>query len=267
MSALTFELRSAPDQRLDLAPLLPERLDGLNPKEIEALAIGTTRVPFSVGDAFKLTGKDASDVRFAGTDPRCDKIGAGMTKGAIVVDGDAGAYLGAGMKKGKIEVKGSAGVLAGASMAGGSIAITGDAGERAGGIHVGETLGMRGGVLTIGGNAGSLLGERMRRGLVIVGGDAGDYAGGRMVAGAILLKRRVGANAGFGLRRGSLIFVEPPKDILPTFGDCGVLEFDYLRLLEHWLRANDKPVNLGARARRLMGDMSVLGKGEMLILA
>jgi formylmethanofuran dehydrogenase subunit C len=61
--------------------------------------------------------------------------------------------------------------------------------------------------------------------------------------------------------------VETPKDILPTFGDCGVLEFDYLRLLEHWLRANDKPVNLGGRARRLMGDMSVLGKGEMLILA
>jgi hypothetical protein len=46
-----------------------------------------------------------------------------------------------------------------------------------------------------------------------------------------------------------------------------VLEFDYLRLLEHWLRANDKPINLGGRARRLMGDMSVLGKGEMLILA
>jgi formylmethanofuran dehydrogenase subunit C len=266
VSALTFELRSAPDQRLDLSPLLPERLDGLKPKAIEALAIGTTRVKLSVGDAFKVTGKDASQIRFTGTDGRCDKIGAGMTKGAIVVDGDAGAYLGAGMKKGKIEVGGSAGVLAGASMAG-SIAIAGDCGERAGGIHVGETLGMRGGVLTIGGNAGSLLGERMRRGLVIVGGDAGDYAGGRMVAGTILIKRRVGANAGFGLRRGSLILVEPPKDILPTFGDCGVLEFDYLRLLEHWLRANDKPINLGGRARRLMGDMSVLGKGEMLILA
>ena len=267
MSALTFELRSAPDQRLDLASLLPERLDGLRPTEVEALAVGTLRVRLSVGDAFKVTGGDASNVRFAGTDARCDKIGAGMTEGAIIVDGDAGAYLGAGMKKGKIEVSGNAGVLAGASMAGGSIAIAGDAGERAGGINLGESLGMRGGVLTIGGNAGSLLGERMRRGLVIVSGDAGDYAGGRMVAGTIVLKRRVGANAGLGLRRGTLIFVEPPKDILPTFGDCGVLEFDYLRLLEHWFRANDKPMNLGARARRLMGDMSVLGKGEMLILA
>lgn len=267
MSALTFELRSAPDQRLDLAPLTPERLDGLKSKEIEALAIGTTRVKLTVGDAFKVKGKDTSEIRFAGTDGRCDKIGAAMTKGAIVVDGDAGAYLGAGMKKGKIEVNGNAGVLAGASMAGGSIAITGDTGERAGGILVGETLGMRGGVLTIDGNAGPLVGERMRRGLLIVGGDAGDYAGGRMVAGTILLKRRVGANAGFGLRRGSLIFVEEPKSVLPTFGDCGVLEFDYLRLLEHWLSENGKAIKLGGRARRFMGDMSVLGKGEMLILA
>jgi formylmethanofuran dehydrogenase subunit C len=267
VSALTFELSAKPDQRLDLSPLTPARLKDLKSKDIEALAIGTTRMRLTVGDAFKVKGKDVSELRFAGTDGRCDKIGAGLTEGAIVVDGDAGAYLGAAMKGGKIEVKGNAGVLAGASMTGGSIAISGDAGERAAGILVGETMGMRGGVLAIGGNAGPLIGERMRRGLVIVGGDAGDYAGGRMIAGTILLKRKVGRYAGYGLRRGSLIFVEEPKDLLPTFGDCGVLEFDYLRLLEHWLRETGKPISLGARARRLMGDMSVLGKGEMLILA
>jgi formylmethanofuran dehydrogenase subunit C len=171
------------------------------------------------------------------------------------------------MKGGSIEVKGSAGVLVGASMARGSIAVQGSVGERAGGIAVGETLGMRGGVLVVGGNAGPMLGERMRRGLVVVNGDAGDYAGGRMVAGTIVLKRGVGRGAGFGLRRGSLIFLEQPKEILPTFGDCGVLEFDYLRLLERSFRAAGKSIKLGDRARRLMGDMSVLGKGEMLILA
>jgi len=267
VSALTFELKGKPDERLDLSPLTPARLKDLKAKEIEALAVGTTRVPLTVGDAFKVKGRDASELRFVGTDGRCDKIGAGLTEGTIAVEGDAGAYLGAAMKRGKIEVKGSAGVLAGASMVGGSIVISGDAGERAGGILVGETMGMKGGVLSIGGNAGPLLGERMRRGLVIVEGDAGDYAGGRMIAGTILLKRRVGRYAGYGLRRGSLIFVEEPKGLLPTFGDCGVLEFDYLRLLEHWLRETGKPVSLGARARRLMGDMAVLGKGEMLILA
>jgi len=267
VSVLVFELKGKPDQRLDLSPLTPARLKDLKPKDIEALVVGTTREKLTVGDAFKVKGKDASALRFVGTDGRCDKIGGGLTEGEILVEGDAGAYLGAGMKGGKIEVTGSAGVLAGASMLRGSIAIAGDAGARAGGILVGETLGMKGGLLAIGGNAGAMVGERMRRGLVIVGGDAGDYAGARMIAGTILFKRKVGSYAGYGLRRGSLIFIEEPKDLLPTFGDCGVLEFDYLRLLECSFRESGKAIKLGDRARRLMGDMSVLGKGEMLILA
>jgi formylmethanofuran dehydrogenase subunit C len=267
MSALSFELKGKPDQRLDLSPLIPAKLKELKGKEIEALVIGTTRDKLAVGDAFKVSGKDAEAISFSATDGRCDKIGAGMKEGEITVEGGVGAYLGAGMKGGKIKVKGNAGVLAGASMAGGEIAIGGDAGERAGGILVGETLGMRGGLLTIGGNAGPLLGERMRRGMIIVSGDAGDYPGGRMVAGTIIVKQRVGRFAGYGLRRGSLILLNEPKDLLPTFGDCGVMEFDYLRLLEHWLRGTGRTISLGCRARRLMGDQAALGKGEMLIIA
>jgi len=267
MSALSFELKGKPDQRLDLSPLIPAKLKELKGKEIEALVIGTTRDKLAVGDAFKVSGKDAEAISFSATDGRFDKIGAGMKEGEITVEGGVGAYLGAGMKGGKIKVKGNAGVLAGASMAGGEIAIGGDAGERAGGILVGETLGMRGGLLTIGGNAGPLLGERMRRGMIIVSGDAGDYLGGRMVAGTIIVKQRVGRFAGYGLRRGSLILLNEPKDLLPTFGDCGVMEFDYLRLLEHWLRGTGRTISLGCRARRLMGDQAALGKGEMLIIA
>jgi formylmethanofuran dehydrogenase subunit C len=267
VSALTFELKHTPDQRLDLSPLVPARLAKLSRKEIDALAIGTTRTKLTVGDAFKVKGKEAESLRFDGTDERCDKIGAGLAGGAIFVDGDVGALLGAQMKSGKIGVTGSAGVLAGASMAGGEIVIRRDVGDQACGVAVGETMGMKGGFVTIGGNTGGLLGERMRRGLVVVGGKAGDYAGGRMIAGTLLLKRGAGRYAGYGCRRGSLIFMEKPKDILPTFSDCGVMEFDYLRLLEEWLHAQDIRIRLGARARRLMGDMAVLGKGEMLILA
>jgi formylmethanofuran dehydrogenase subunit C len=267
MGALVFELKGKPDQRLDLSPLIPSKLKDLKSKEIEALVVGTTRDKLTVGDAFEVKGKPAETIGFAGTDGRCDKIGAGMKEGAIIVEDDAGAYLGAGMKGGKIEVKGNAGVYAGTSMGGGTLSIDGDVGERAGGILVGETLGMRGGLFTIGGNAGPLLGERMRRGLIIVNGDAGDYLGGRMIAGTILVKRKVGNFAGSGLRRGSLILLKEPKELLPTFGDCGVMEFDYLRLLERWLRQTGKPIKLGNRARRLMGDQAALGKGEMLIIA
>ena len=267
MSALTFTLKAKPTQRLDLSPLVPVRLAKLKPQEIEALRIGTTRLKLTVGDAFKVKGSEAGTLRFVGTDARCDFIGKELRDGEILVDGDAGAYLGAAMKSGTIQVNGNAGALAGASMSGGTLAIAGHAGERAAGVLVGETHGMKGGVLTIGRNAGPLVGERMRRGLVIVNGDAGDYAGGRMIAGTILFKRRVGKNAGYSLRRGSLIFLREPDEVLATFGDCGVVEFNYLRLLERWLRDTGRPVRLGGRARRLMGDMAALGKGEMLIIA
>jgi formylmethanofuran dehydrogenase subunit C len=267
VSALTLELKQRPDQRLDLSPLNPKRLSGLSPKEIEALPVGITRKPLRVGDIFKLKGKGVSMLRLLNTDSRCDRIGRRLTEGEILVDGDAGAYLGEGMQGGTISVSGSAGYGAGASMAGGRLNIAGDAGERAGGVPVGETFGIRGGTLTIGGNAGPLLGERMRRGLIVVKGKAGEYAGARVIAGTILIKDGVGPFAGYGLRRGSLILFKEPKELLPTFGDCGVLDFTYLRLLARQLKASGVDLKIGHRARRLMGDMAVLGKGEMLVLA
>jgi formylmethanofuran dehydrogenase subunit C len=266
VSALTFELKDTPEQRLDLSPLVPARLAGLSRKEIEALPINTVRAKLTVGDAFKVKGKDAENIRFEGTDERCDKIGARIAGGSILVDGDAGALLGMKMKRGKIGVTGSAGVLAGASMSGGEIAVRRDVGDQAGAAALGETMGMKGGFMTIGGNAGALLGERLRRGIIVVGGTAGDYAGARMIAGTLVLKQGAGRYAGYGNRRGSLIFLEKPRHILPTYSDSGVMEFDYLRLLEKWLRERGLRIRFGARARRLMGDMAVLGKGEMLIL-
>ncbi|MFZ0397641.1 MAG: formylmethanofuran dehydrogenase subunit C, partial [Methyloceanibacter sp.] len=77
MSVLTLELRSEPNQRLDLSPLTPARLAGMKLKDIQAIAIGTAREPVTVGDLFKLKGTDAAKLRFLNTDARCDKIGEG----------------------------------------------------------------------------------------------------------------------------------------------------------------------------------------------
>lgn len=267
MSALVFDMRWIVDQRLDLSPLVPERLAKLARKKIEALPINTTREKLTVGDVFKVKGNDPEHLRFVGTDDRCDNIGAKLNGGDVTVEGDAGMLLGAQMKRGTIAVDGSAGVLTGASMAGGEIRVRRDVGDQAGGVAFGSTMGMKGGFIFVGRNAGDLLGERLRRGLIVVGGKAGDYAGGRMIAGTLVLKGGAGRYAGYGNRRGSLIFTEKPRNLLPTYVDSGVMEFDYLRILEKWLREQDVRIRLGARARRLMGDMAVLGKGEMLILA
>jgi formylmethanofuran dehydrogenase subunit C len=267
VTALTLRFVAKSSQRFDLSALTPDGLKGLSTRQIEALKVGTTRDPATVGDVFKLKGDDPAKLRFIGTTRACDNIGRGMKDGEVLVDGDAGAYLGAIMRGGRIEVKGSAGAYAGGSMLGGLIDIAGDAGERAGGVIVGQHFGMRGGRLTIGRNAGAVLGERMRRGLIVVMGNAADYAGARMIAGTIVVRGNVGRFAGFNLRRGSLVLSKQPADVLPTFGDSGVMDFEFLRLLDLQLRADGIAVRVRPRARRLMGDMAVLGKGEMLILA
>ena len=152
-------------------------------------------------------------------------------------------------------------------MRGGMIHIAGNAGERAGGVAVGEAHGMHGGRLAIGGRAGALLGERMRRGLIIGRGDAGDYAAARMIAGTILLKGRIGRWAGYGLRRGTLILDKEPKDLLADLRRLRHARFQLAPPARRQLKATDGRFRVGYRARRLIGDMAVLGKGEMLILA
>jgi formylmethanofuran dehydrogenase subunit C len=152
-------------------------------------------------------------------------------------------------------------------MIGGEIEIGGNSGERTGGVADGESLGMRGGRIVVVGNVGDVVGHRMRRGTIIVGGNAGEYAGGWMVAGTIMIDGKVGRLAGYGLRRGTLILAKQPKQLLPTFSDSGKLDFNYLRLLGRQLDKDGCVSKLPFRARRLMGDMAVLGKGEMLILA
>ena len=71
MSALVFDMRWIVDQRLDLSPLVPERLAKLARKKIEALPINTTREKLTVGDVFKVKGNDPEHLRFVGTDDRC----------------------------------------------------------------------------------------------------------------------------------------------------------------------------------------------------
>ena len=69
MSALLFELKGKPDQRLDLSPLVPAKLKDLKPKEIEALVVGTTRDKLSVGDCF-IRARIAHAARCAGVTTR-----------------------------------------------------------------------------------------------------------------------------------------------------------------------------------------------------
>jgi formylmethanofuran dehydrogenase subunit C len=263
---LTFTLRHAPDQRLDLSAINPQRLAGLSEAEISALPIHMTKIKTSVGDHFRVSGSDAEQLRFIGGSPRFDGIGSEMASGHILVDGDAGSRAGRLMSGGTLIVKGATGPWTGSGMKGGKIAIEGDAGDWLGGPLAGELAGMRGGTIVVRGSAGREAAHRLRRGLIIVGGDAGDYAARAMLAGTLVIGGRAGAYPGYLMRRGTIILRRMPKQLSPTFQDCGACDLAFLRLLErHLAEAAPRMRCKFKQPHRFAGDLAVLGKGELLV--
>ncbi|RCS24434.1 formylmethanofuran dehydrogenase subunit C [Phyllobacterium salinisoli] len=266
MKGLTFTLRAEPEERLDLLALTPDRLDGMSVAEIARLRIGTSRKPASVGDLFKIAGKDASRIVFDGGSAHFDGIGAGMSSGMVYVAGDAGAQAGRKMRGGAIVIEGRCGTHAGSCMAGGRLEIRGNSGDCLGGPLAGEMLGMAGGVLVVRGRAGDYAGDRMRRGVIAILKGCGDYAGSRMIAGSVAVRGKVGAMPGYLMKRGSLLFDRRPEALSPTFIDCGRTDIAFSGLFDRYLIEDgilDKPL-LGRRPGKYGGDTAVLGKGEIL---
>ncbi|WP_137391779.1 formylmethanofuran dehydrogenase subunit C [Rhodoligotrophos defluvii] len=264
---LSFRLKSAPEQRVDLSGLTPEALAGKTVREIEHTVIGTTRIPLKVGDLFEVTGDDAQVIRFLGGSNRFDHVGHGMTGGSLIIEGDVGQQAGRLMSGGHLIIEGNAGRLAGSGMRGGRIDIHGDAGDFAGGPLPGEMAGMRGGLLRIAGNAGERAGDRMRRGVIVVGDHAGAYAGSRMIAGTLIVGGKAGPLPGYLMRRGSIILGQAPEQLSPSFVGSGQADDVFLKVLLRDLAQKGIEPDLWPAARqwgRFVGDMAVLGRGELI---
>jgi formylmethanofuran dehydrogenase subunit C len=263
---LVFTLRERPDQRLDLAALVPHLLAGKSAAEIERIELQTTRHRLVVADAFQLRMGESEQIRIEDASDRLDRIGHAMAGGEILVDGEIGAQAGRLMVGGRLTVHGDVGPWAASGMKGGVIEILGAADERLGGPLAGEVSGMRGGIVVVRGSAGERAGDRMRRGTIIVDGDAGAYAASRMIAGTLIVGGVAGPLPGYLMKRGSVILGGGASSISPTFVDCGrhdlVAMQLWARLIEPYSR---RAASLLKRPlRRLAGDMAVLGKGEIL---
>jgi formylmethanofuran dehydrogenase subunit C len=266
---LVLTLRGRPDQRLDLAPLVPHRLAGMTEAEIEKIELQTTRRRLVVGDVFRLRMGDAKQVRIEASCDRLDRIGQEMTGGEIVVDGNAGARTGRFMKGGRLTVRGSAGPWTASGMKGGAIEIFGDTGDRLGGPAAGEVAGMRGGMVLVHGRAGERAGDRLRRGTIVIEGGAGAYAGSRMIAGTLVVLGRTGTLPGYLMKRGTIVMGDISEELSPTFIDCGVHDLVALRLMADFLGGHSVRAGklLRRPLRRFAGDMATLGKGEIFIRA
>ena len=259
MKPLTFTLKAAPNQRLDLTPLTPSGLAGKTVADIAAIEIGTTNERVTVGDVFRLRAGVAATIVFEGGAPCLDRIGFGMSGGEIDVHGDVGVEVG------RLLIRGAAGPFAGSCMGGGVLEIQGAAGERLAGPTAGETIGMSGGVIIVRGDVGARAGDRLRRGIILIEGRAGDYAGSRMIAGTLAIAGEAGDLPGYLMDRGTILLGKGAKSQSPTFADCGEHDYVAARLLA----AHVAPVSAAIarlfrrRMRRLAGDLAALGKGEI----
>src|SRR5690606_16180240 len=94
-------------------------------------------------------------VRAIGDLSRMDALGAAMSDGELVVEGNVGRYVGSRKSGGVLRVDGSAGDGAGLEMAGGLLDIAGDAGDRVGASRLGASKGMLGGEIIVRGGLGA----------------------------------------------------------------------------------------------------------------
>ena len=118
---------------IDASPLQPAYLDRVG--EIEATSIDADGRSVRLGDLFEIERSDDAAVptlTLSGATAKLHRIAAaadgmraGMSKGRIVVLGDAGPMAGHRMRRGELLIDGDAGPFLGALMIAGTIAITG----------------------------------------------------------------------------------------------------------------------------------------------
>ncbi len=262
-----LQLRNLPDVPLEAETITPDRFAGKSAAEIAALPVAVGNQRGCLGDFFAVSNTDESDIVVEGDCARVKMIGAGMTGGQIHVHGDVGMHLGSGMRGGTITVHGNAGDWAGAEMRGGLIRIRGNAGHCVGAAYRGSPKGMDRGVIIVDGNAGNEVGSTMRRGLIVVGGNSGDFTGVFMIAGTVVVFGEPGERCGAGLKRGAVVTFKPPH-LLPSYRYACTYTPPFIGLLARYLQ--DKGVIFpeawaAGRFRRYCGDLTALGKGEILV--
>jgi len=144
-------------------------------------------------------------------------IGANMTSGKILIEGDVGMHLGEMMQGGEIIVEGNVDSWAGCMMTGGRIEVKGSAGDYLGAPYRGSRNGMKGGAIIIHGDVGNEAGCFMRGGVIKVYGNAKDFVGIHMSGGEILVTGDCQDRPGAGMLNGKIVICGHVSSVLPTF--------------------------------------------------
>ena len=206
---------------VDAENITPDMFIGKNLDEIKLLRIYEGNRERILADIFVVEQKydiqdDNASIQMLGDFTKVKRIGAKMSLGQIVVNGNVGMRLGEGMKGGKINVNGNADSWAGMMMKGGIIEISGNAGDYVGSSYRGSTVGMTGGKIIVNGDAGNEVGCFMNDGLINIKGKVMDFVGIHMRGGTILVEGDAGTRAGAEMMGGKIVILGKVPSILPS---------------------------------------------------
>jgi formylmethanofuran dehydrogenase subunit C len=266
--SLTLTLHTQPDVPVEAETIVPQRFQGMTPAQVAGAKVLYGNRQAALGDFFRLEGQPDGELRVVGDLFRVKMIGAGMTHGRIVIEGNVGMHLGAAMSGGEILVEGNAADWVGEEMSGGRIVVKGNAGHMVGSALRGESIGPRGGEIIIHGNAGNEVGSGMRRGLIAVAGNSGDFTAVNMLAGTVVVLGQLGMRTGAGMKRGTVASCRP-VELLPTFAYACTYRPVALRLVLSYLRERGLTITdkqFAGRYRRWSGDGVETSRGEVLLL-
>jgi formylmethanofuran dehydrogenase subunit C len=246
---LVARLKSPLRQRADFSEVLAEPWTTLPARDLARRPVYLERDgQVQLGELFEIAGDPDGHIRFSGGMDSVDRLGAGLSQGEVIVDGNVGRE-------------------AGLAMAGGSLDIAGDAGPRAGAAPLGFKRGMTGGELIVRGSTGPEAGAAMRRGLLVIARSAGERAGLGMIAGSVVVFGAAGRDTGLWSKRGSVVAlgkITPPA----TYSYGCTYQPIVLRLMLTRLSAKYRlsvpRKHFTGLYRRYSGDMAELGKGEIL---
>lgn len=261
---ITLTLKQQPNVPLEAENISPDVMADLRHDAIRALPIFLGKRQCHLEEFFDVEGEASNEIELRGDAGRVKWLGRGMTRGRLVVAGNAGMHLGAYMKGGTIEVAGNASDWAGGEMTGGLIRIAGNAGGQIGAAYRGSMTGMKDGTILIGGSAGLEVGMRMKRGIIVVGGPVRDFAGLQMKGGTIFLLQGAEIRTGAWMTRGTIVSLKPLQ-LLPTFARDCVYEPTFLRLYARHLQVLGITLPSTFVYDRYTGDHAVPGKGEILV--
>src|SRR5678816_2016540 len=122
---VTLTLRAPLERSIDATCIQPDAFASLSEREISALPVRSGRTQHTLGDYFAVRGGSSSRVRVIGDVRHATELGAGMTGGELMIDGNAGSGVGTGMSGGSIHVRGNVGDRVGAASPGAARGMSG----------------------------------------------------------------------------------------------------------------------------------------------